>query len=79
MHVNLLGRGHMTSHSYRKPGLHGTTRVPNGKYLAQKGGSIGTFDTAERASLAVRLFEHWVAVGHAVSAIPRQPQTRDVI
>lgn len=40
---------------------------------------LGTFDTPERASVAVRLFEHWVAAGHDVNAIPRQPRTRDAI
>lgn len=75
----------MTSHRYRKAGVRGTTCATNGKWKAQKAiddgytAYMGTFDTVERASVAVRLFEHWVAAGHDVNAIPRQPRTRDAI
>lgn len=75
----------MTSHRYRKPGVRGTTRTPQGRYVTQARMTkhdwvnVGTFDTPERASLAVRLFEHWVARGHDPYAVPRQPRTRDAI
>ncbi len=39
--------------------------------------NLGTFETAERASLAVRLFCHWRAAGY--SDIPVQNTTRDAI
>lgn len=39
--------------------------------------NIGTFETAERASLAVRLFKYWRAAGH--TNIPVRNVTRDAI
>lgn len=39
--------------------------------------NLGIFETAERASLAVRLFCHWRAAGY--SDIPVRNTTRDAI
>lgn len=75
----------MTSHRYRKPGgIPGTTTTPHGKWQAKKkaGGwyyAIGSFDTPERASVAVKLFEHWIGCGYAPDSVPRKPTTRDAI
>lgn len=75
----------MTAHRYRRqPGIKGTTKAPNGLFRSQANHladviSLGTFDTAERASMAYRLFCHWVLKGHHPDTIPRQPRTRDAI
>ncbi len=39
--------------------------------------NLGTFETAERASLAVRLFSYWRAAGY--TKIPVRNETRDAI
>lgn len=41
--------------------------------------SLGTFDTAERASIAYRLFEYWRKAGFAIDAIPTINRTKDAI
>lgn len=74
----------MASHRYRNPATHGAVRNRFGRWQAQKtiGGrtaGFGTFDTPERASLAVRLFEHWMSRGYYPEDVPRQPRTRDAI
>ncbi len=74
-----------------KPKYHGRNKYPGvGMYRAEIGRrwvatgylcrqklNLGTFETAERASLAVRLFSYWRAVGY--SDIPVKNTTRDAI
>ena len=75
----------MGAHRYRRqPGIKGTTKAPNGRFRSQANHladviSLGTFDTAERASLTYRLFKHWILRGHHPDSIPRQPQRIDAI
>lgn len=78
----------MGCHRYRRPGFKYTQPVYNKsgtRWTAQgyePGGKtigLGTFDTALRAQMAVRLFKFWLAKGFAASAIPRMPRTKDAI
>lgn len=65
--------------------IRGVDQIPSGRYTTRARAAryswvnVGTFDTPERASLAVRLFEYWIASGHNPHAIPRQPRTVDAI
>ncbi len=78
----------MASHRYRRDGVKyvqpihnksGTRWTAQGYEPDGKTCGLGTFDTALRAQMAVRLFKFWLAKGFAASAIPRMPRTKDAI
>lgn len=59
-------------------------QLRTGKYEAQMYAMherfcLGSFETPQRASIAARLWKHWVQVGYKPWKIPLAPKTRDAV